>query len=1146
MDTSSNTSRSRWPLILAGFIGLLVILYLVLTSGAFIRSIVLPKVATALNSELTVDDLSLSPFSSLSLRKLTLKPKGAETLATVEELRVRYSLTAIIGGNIQVDEVTVDSPVLTVVGHADGTSNLSKLMEGLSSGSKESKPETAKSGQLPKLNLHQIAIKNGTLRQSMIRSNSTSISEVSGLNILLDGLVTGSPSKLTLAAALSQEVNKTNRLQVAIDGSYNFEFDPQFMPSHLSGSLGLIIQSATGSFAQAAQIGIKLQTELTATEMKQLQVSMTRGGQTMGELAVSGPLNASKKEASLRYELKGVDRAALGVVGAIVGMDFGQTSIAAVGRVDLSQEGQAVASSGTLSINRFSVKNASGATPVLDVALDYGVRAQLQQGTALVEKLNLSVQQGRQPLVRGTLDAPMSLNWGAGSGSAAAQPATYTLSVLQMDLAPWRSIAGTNLPTGIFSLESQVTSDSTGRRLQFGLNTSLDSLALSAAGKSFNDLALRLKIAGSIEGLQAITVDQVVGEIRHSNRPVADYTAKAKHHLSRGETAAELKFNLDLAEALQLYPVNGIQLRSGTLGLKSQVDIRPGQTNALVDFGVRGLTGIVVGNTLQDYSVRLDSAVAISGPKLNVKRAVVSLRSGNGPEGTLEVSGDIDLPTQRGALDFRTAHIDEKVLGPLLAAAIAPKQLKSLAIDLNGKAQLDARGESALQTSLRIQHFLVLDPTGAFPEQPLALGVELDASQKGSVVDLRRLMVDLGGTAKATNQIQLVGKVDLGTNKPAPSILKLTSDGLDLTPLYEIFAGGKTDKPAARPTDSKPAVGRAAGPAAKPGQPVILPFDSFSFDAQIGRIFLREIAISNLLARVSLQSGKVGVKPISMTLNSAPIELTADIDLSVPGYSYDIAADLKGVPLSPIAKSLLTGDAVELKGALDTHVKLKGAGMEGADLRKNLQGDISFGATRLDYQVARLQNPLLKFLVSTLSLALQLPNLSQSPLDSVIAQMTAGQGEVQIQKARVASAAFAAELNGSIQLADVLTNSTLQLPVIVSLPRDGKMEALPQFLTIRGTLSEPKKDIDLLALASVMTRLPGGAGSLINKGLGKLGGAAEKATGSAGGVGSAVGGLVQGVLGGGTTATTNKAGVNTNTPAKPINPFDLLKKATGK
>ena len=103
----------------------------------------------------------------------------------------------------------------------------------------------------------------------------------------------------------------------------------------------------------------------------------------------------------------------------------------------------------------------------------------------------------------------------------------------------------------------------------------------------------------------------------------------------------------------------------------------------------------------------------------------------------------------------------------------------------------------------------------------------------------------------------------------------------------------------------------------------------------------------------------------------------------------------------------------------------------------------------------------------------------------------------------------------------MLPNSTLNLPVSVSVPKAGQYDRLPDFLTIKGTLAKPEPSYDPLAIPGILTRLPAGLGSAVGSGLNRLGDSVNKATG---GAASAVGAFLG-------TANSN-AGANTNGAAK--------------
>src|SRR5436190_1144608 len=100
---------------------LLVVAFFVVTSAAFVKSFVLPKVSKAVGAEITVDDVSISAFSQVKLDKLKVQAAGQEPIVEAKEVLVRYSLTDIIGGNINVSQVSVVEPIIKIVKKADGT-----------------------------------------------------------------------------------------------------------------------------------------------------------------------------------------------------------------------------------------------------------------------------------------------------------------------------------------------------------------------------------------------------------------------------------------------------------------------------------------------------------------------------------------------------------------------------------------------------------------------------------------------------------------------------------------------------------------------------------------------------------------------------------------------------------------------------------------------------------------------------------------------------------------------------------------------------------------------------------------------------------------------------------------------------------------
>src|SRR4051812_9726502 len=81
--------RRRWlkilGIIFSVLVLLVVVLYFVATSAAFLKGQILPRASAQLNADITVTDASISPFSEVILRGIKIVPKGREQLLQADE-----------------------------------------------------------------------------------------------------------------------------------------------------------------------------------------------------------------------------------------------------------------------------------------------------------------------------------------------------------------------------------------------------------------------------------------------------------------------------------------------------------------------------------------------------------------------------------------------------------------------------------------------------------------------------------------------------------------------------------------------------------------------------------------------------------------------------------------------------------------------------------------------------------------------------------------------------------------------------------------------------------------------------------------------------------------------------------------------------
>lgn len=286
--------------------------------------------------------------------------------------------------------------------------------------------------------------------------------------------------------------------------------------------------------------------------------------------------------------------------------------------------------------------------------------------------------------------------------------------------------------------------------------------------------------------------------------------------------------------------------------------------------------------------------------------------------------------------------------------------------------------------------------------------------------------------------------------------------------------------------------------------------------ANIGRLYLREVAITNFQTTIKADGGRVQLKPFQLVLNGAPVSASADLDLSVPGYKYNLVLDADGIAFAPLVNSFMPNRKGELAGTLSTHVQLAGAGVTPANWQKNLNGQFNIGVTNLQLSINDVHSSLLRSLINVVATIPQLVSNPSSgilslfdqatgqrsglvnqfqaaPIEIIAAQGRAGRGQINLQLATVQSSAFEADALGTITWAPVLTNSTINIPITISLSQSIAQQLnlaavntsagaayvpLPQFLTMTGTLGNPKAERKTGALVGLTVKSLGN--SLLN------------------------------------------------------------------
>lgn len=1151
----------------AGLLVLLVIAYFVISSSAFFKGIILPRVGKSLNAEITAEDASLSPFSQVTFQNLKVQPVDAasrtEPLLTAEQVKVRYSLLSILRGNYVVKEVSLVSPTIQLVKGPDGRSNLDPLIQ-------EEDPNARTSSNEPlRLALQNVSIKNGVLRSvSRGQDGAVTTTELSQLNLSLDRLANGQAGKLNLEGNLRLAHNPaagvpgTNDLaEGKLSGNFDFSLDKDLLPQTLTGNAAMAFTRTEGAYADFAGFGVSVQADMTPSEVRQLALRFERQGEGLGRIQASGPLNLAQSEGRLKIEVQSIDRRVLNLFGATRGWDFRDSTLNATNYVDVAREGELLGAEGRIAGSRISLAQPSGATPELNVDMDYKLRVNLGEKSAVLERLILSGQQQDRPILRASLDRPMTLTWSPDSRGFA--ESTFNLALTGVELSQWQSLLGTNAMSGRVDLDLTVLAKPDGKELTARGNGRVTGLATQLGTNRIEQATIALTFGGVLQHFKTITLNQYRLEASQHGQPLLQSDGSGHYDMSRNDLTLQVSADVMLPAFLRQFPTTGLTASKGVVRASSALRFRDRKFTVTGNVSLGDFTGTISDYAYADLQSVLDYNLDIDQPSVQIHSATLSLRRGYTPAGSIAVSGTYALDTGAARLDFKMMELNEGALAPVLTPALGEGKLVSISLSGNGLAAHIPGAETSIKAGLQVTNWVAAASAGSSPK--LGAGLQVDGSLREEVLELRQFLLKLTPTQQSGNELLAMGRLDMRATNATPSQLTIHSDSLDLTPYYALLAGA----PEAPAPSVVPAAATGPQPAAAAAakqlepEPVTLPVQQLTATLGIRQLFLKEVAITNLNLNAQVNRGQVTIKPATMLVNGGPVSGTAVLNLGVPGYAYEMSFMADRVPIEPLSNTFTTNAPGQYTGDLIARAELKGAGTTGPSLQKHLTGNATLNLTNMHYEIVGRKA---KRLIDPIALVLRVPELSQTPINWIAAQLQVGNGQIALEQFKVQSQAFFAESSGSIPMADVLTNSPLNLPVTLSLrrtlaekanllpantPTNAVYAQLPSFVRVTGTLGEPNTEINKAVVGGLLARsisgiLPVGetAGSVLQNLGGVLSGQRGATNAPAGTNASA--GIVQGITGlldqssqsGRTNAPVT---TTTNRPARPNPLQDLLK-----
>ncbi len=1109
------------------FLVLLVGLYFVVTSATFVKKVVLPQLSHALNADITVADLQVSPLRKVVLWDVKIQPPGNEPVLTIKEVRARYSLLSILRGTIEVSELTVESPRLTIVQDADGRSNLDFLKT-----PEPVKPEaqpaaTPPASSVPQLNLKLVTLNNATVRLTKKHlSGAPDVVEVSGLNFKLQDLKNGQPGKLELS--LNAAVEKTTQPSVGasalkgrLGGQFTFNLAADLKPTEVKGGLSFAVENATGAWADLKALTARLDCDTTPTEIRQVAVRFSKAEVALGEVRVSGPLDVAKQEGKLKLEVLALDRRVLNLAGAASGIDFGTTTVNASADLELLRGGGVIAVAGRLEAAQLQLVQQGRTSPTLDVRCDFAATIDSAAKTAEVRFLNLAGAQNARPFLQSELPRSLTLTWGGATTTAS--DATFLVSFFDVNLAEWREFLGDATLAGNISGTLQLATGNGGKQLRAEWAGAVDKFAATVGSNRLAQADGRVTARFSVADLKDLKLEDFRLELRQQGQSALVATAAGGIRAAGKATDLQLSVQATLARLLAVVAVPGLNVSSGTLDLQARLQLKDAKQSLVGKLTVADFSAQPGDLHLAQLGTEFDFDLAVGDKSLEIQKLAGVVRVEGKPGGRIEAGGKVELAgaALSGRVHLKVSDVNQELVRPLLAPTLGDKKLVSVVFGSVVTLDLAANNTIKFVADTQITNLVVSAPSRPALAPPLHLRMQVDVGVAKQVAQIQQCRLTLTPTDRARNELDLAGTIDLSQPDAITGHLNLSAASLDFTRYYDLLV---TESSVA--DEQAPAI--SSEPAREP-EALVLPLQNFSCDLAIEHLYLREVDLSNWRATAKISGGQITLDPCLFDLNGGPVVLSGAADLGVPGYRYAVGLKAQAVPVPPLINTFTTGSGELIGGQFFGDLQLQGTGVTGACLRTNLTGQFNLMTTNMNLAISNVRTPVLNLIVNTI---LGLPDLiagltgrweagqlrwadeiTAQPIEVLRVVGGVGESKWEFRETLVKTAAFQVESTGAIGWGTAGSNTTVYFPLRVSLarryaeklgmvyfntPTNAAYISLPEFLTIKGTMGDVKSDFSQTGLLLLTGKSLGGVGLETGKAIGEVGLEAGKIVGDAG------------------------------------------------
>ncbi|MEI8246855.1 MAG: hypothetical protein WCI51_13565 [Lentisphaerota bacterium] len=516
---------TAWSFIAVAII--IIAAYFFLTSSFFLAGILLPYVSRNIGCEIKAEAVNLSLIKSrIEISRLKVGPEK-KLFASADTFKAAFSLSAIINGNIKVEDIILDNVAVNLNKNASGDLELPFAQSPVKTEQKvepKVEPKAAKPGETPfskiKLDISNARISNlnFTLTEEKSQGVPTKLS-LSGLNIDIPLLKTGAGSKIKMKGNIS--ISSGNDLSITagvIENNIEMVLNESFLCDKLNMQLNIsAVKGRVNNVSldeNSLTILLDASGDLDTINIDNLTVRQTRGGLVSTDIQIKSTIDINPLKISATVKMKPVSEELVSILFDFIGgYNPGRIGLAYFGQLDYN--GSKLSSKGNLGLERSGNAMILGKAyelPPFGFTMSHDITADLNRKEVNLNKLSASLLEKSRSVLDLKLMTPSAYCWDDNRGGFNGTPPEINLHISDLNL----KTAQLFLPVepGIKILDGRLNADidaSAGKindAIEIRARIAVANLDMNVPGMQFRDLNFNQSSRLFIEKFKNIRVEQ--------------------------------------------------------------------------------------------------------------------------------------------------------------------------------------------------------------------------------------------------------------------------------------------------------------------------------------------------------------------------------------------------------------------------------------------------------------------------------------------------------------------------------------------------------------------------------------------------------------------------------------------------------------